>query len=189
MRGECSKYGPVEHVYVDRNSRGFVYVVSRQLQSCKGCRVASRLLVRQPCMQVCWGAEYHTAEPLLLGRSSWARSMQLSQVCGGSHWLPTCCWISARCLPLFTHHSLHSLPQKFSAVPSASAAQKALHGRWFAARQIAADFQVSWVWATAAASLGHGAMPSWAWSVLAASWRLACHAARLCASHPLQVAT
>lgn len=34
------------------------------------------------------------------------------------------------------------LPQKFSAVQSAAAAQKALHGRWFAARQIAADFQV-----------------------------------------------
>ncbi|KAI7845041.1 hypothetical protein COHA_001407 [Chlorella ohadii] len=56
VRGECSKYGPVEHVYVDRNSRGFVYV-------------------------------------------------------------------------------------KFSAVQSAAAAQKSLHGRWFAARQIAADFQ------------------------------------------------
>ena len=26
--GECSKYGPVQHVYVDKNSRGFVYVVS-----------------------------------------------------------------------------------------------------------------------------------------------------------------
>lgn len=25
--GECAKYGPVEHVYVDRASRGFVYVV------------------------------------------------------------------------------------------------------------------------------------------------------------------
>lgn len=25
---ECQKYGPVEHVFVDRNSRGFVYVVS-----------------------------------------------------------------------------------------------------------------------------------------------------------------
>jgi len=32
--------------------------------------------------------------------------------------------------------------QKFSAVQSAAAAQKSLHGRWFAARQIAADFQV-----------------------------------------------
>lgn len=28
VRGECSKYGPVEHVWVDRNSGGFVYVVS-----------------------------------------------------------------------------------------------------------------------------------------------------------------
>jgi hypothetical protein len=27
--GECSKYGPVQHVYVDKNSRGFVYVVSK----------------------------------------------------------------------------------------------------------------------------------------------------------------
>ena len=26
--GECGKYGPVEHVHVDRDSRGFVYVVS-----------------------------------------------------------------------------------------------------------------------------------------------------------------
>lgn len=25
-RGECEKYGPVEHVYVDRHSRGFVYL-------------------------------------------------------------------------------------------------------------------------------------------------------------------
>lgn len=25
---ECQKYGPVEHVFVDRNSRGYVYVVS-----------------------------------------------------------------------------------------------------------------------------------------------------------------
>lgn len=28
VRGECSKYGPVDHVWVDRNSGGFVYVVS-----------------------------------------------------------------------------------------------------------------------------------------------------------------
>lgn len=54
--GECSKYGPVEHVYVDQHSRGFVYV-------------------------------------------------------------------------------------KFSAVASAANAQRALHGRWFAQRQIAVDFQ------------------------------------------------
>ncbi|EFN58013.1 hypothetical protein CHLNCDRAFT_57088 [Chlorella variabilis] len=53
---ECQKYGPVEHVFVDRNSRGFVYV-------------------------------------------------------------------------------------KFTAISSAANAQRALHGRWFAARQIAADFQ------------------------------------------------
>lgn len=35
------------------------------------------------------------------------------------------------------------LPQKFGAIPSAVNAQRALHGRWFAARQIVADFQVS----------------------------------------------
>ncbi|KAL4858455.1 RNA-binding protein 39 [Chlorella vulgaris] len=53
---ECQKYGPVEHVFVDRNSRGYVYV-------------------------------------------------------------------------------------KFGAISSAVNAQRALHGRWFAARQIVADFQ------------------------------------------------
>jgi hypothetical protein len=35
--------------------------------------------------------------------------------------------------------------QKFGAIASATNAQRALHGRWFAARQIAADFQVGWV--------------------------------------------
>lgn len=54
--GECAKYGPVEHVYVDKASHGFVYV-------------------------------------------------------------------------------------KFGSVPAAANAQRALHGRWFAARQIVADFQ------------------------------------------------
>ncbi|KAL4443698.1 hypothetical protein ABPG75_011435 [Micractinium tetrahymenae] len=56
VAGECAKYGPVEHVYVDKASRGFVYI-------------------------------------------------------------------------------------KFNSVPAAANAQRALHGRWFAARQIAADFQ------------------------------------------------
>ena len=96
---ECSKYGAVQHISVDKNSKvrylgGWVHCLGGWLAGCSG----------PPAWLVC-----------------------------------------ASSLPL-TPRVLPPLPQgfvylKFVNAQAATAAQAALHGRWFAGRQIAADFQ------------------------------------------------
>lgn len=144
VAGECSKYGGVEHVYVDKASRGFVYLVSPHPPA----RLAA--LVAMP------GASHPAA---LAGHSR-----QGSQANGTRHprsrhprAAPPLAPVQARPevpaaarwearhqdLPCPGLPRLRSpLLQKFNSVPAAANAQRALHGRWFAARQIAADFQV-----------------------------------------------
>lgn len=118
MAGECAKYGAVEHVYVDKASRGFVYLVSQP--------PPPPLLL-----------------PALLVRVLGARA-------GVAPGLTSTCWSSLCCCSLAWAPPCLSSPvtalQKFNSVPAAANAQRALHGRWFAARQIAADFQVGAVW-------------------------------------------
>lgn len=97
--GECQKYGAVLHVFVDRNSRGFVYVVGG------------------------WGCGLRTPVGRVVVPAAFRH-------------------VASEAQPLSRDSKLLVPAQKFADVAAAANAQRALHGRWFAARQIAADFQV-----------------------------------------------
>ena len=114
VKEECGKYGMVSHLHVDKDSKVLPCVVTLCVTTCCRGQICPALHTCCSCNLVFW----HTPGGLLMG--------------SGFH-----------CDQIVPPHLLQGFVYvKFATITAAEAAQKALHGRWFAGKQICAEFQL-----------------------------------------------
>lgn len=110
---ECSKYGPVSHTHVDKNSKVRLRISFQQSHLSRTLSV----FLEEPRFK-CKGGTAGTSLDYLV----WSVVIKLGWGLQGFVYL------------------------KFVTVEGSAAAQKALHGRWFAGRQVVAEFQFTQIY-------------------------------------------